>query len=106
MRSGISISVSAADRKRLGAIVSEPKSAQKHVWRAKIILLTDDGPGTAAIMARSCKSKTCVWRWQERLMQEGVDGLLHDAGRPPGTRAGSARKGREDRAVDPCTATA
>jgi transposase len=84
MRSGISITVSSADRKRLEAIVSDPKSAQKHVWRAKIVLLTDEGLGTAAIMARSGKSKTCVWRWQERFMQEGVDGLLHDASRPPG----------------------
>ena len=48
MRSGISIIISSADRQRLEAIVSDPKSAQKHVWRAKIILLTDDGAGTAA----------------------------------------------------------
>src|SRR3546814_16048675 len=30
------------------------------------------------------KSKTCVWRWQERFMAEGVDGLLRDKTRPPG----------------------
>jgi hypothetical protein len=23
-------------------------------------------------------SKPCVWRWQERFMAEGVDGLLRD----------------------------
>ena len=84
MRSGISITVSSADRQRLEAIVSDPKSAQKHVWRAKIILLTDDGFGTAAIMAGSGKSKTCVWRWQERFMEAGVEGLLRDKTRPPG----------------------
>jgi len=84
MRSGISITVSSADRQRLEAIVSDPKSAQKHVWRAKIVLLTDEGLGTSAIMAGSGKSKTCVWRWQERFMRTGVDGLLHDATRPPG----------------------
>jgi transposase len=28
------------------------------------------------------KSKTRVWRWQERFMQEGYDGLLHDKTRP------------------------
>jgi DDE superfamily endonuclease/Homeodomain-like domain len=28
------------------------------------------------------KSKTCVWRWQERFMQAGYDGLLHDKTRP------------------------
>lgn len=40
--------------------------------------------GTMAIMAATGKSKTCVWRWQARFMGEGVDGLLHDATRPPG----------------------
>src|SRR5471030_173868 len=29
-------------------------------------------------MRRTGKSKTCVWRWQERFMQSGYDGLLHD----------------------------
>ncbi len=29
-------------------------------------------------MARTRKSKTCVWRWQARFMSEGVDGLLHE----------------------------
>jgi transposase len=27
-------------------------------------------------MRRTGKSKTCVWRWQERFMKEGIDGLL------------------------------
>jgi hypothetical protein len=27
-------------------------------------------------------SKTAVWRWQERFMQEGADGLLRDKTRP------------------------
>jgi hypothetical protein len=29
--------------------------------------LTAAGLGTVAIMRRTGKSKTCVWRWQERL---------------------------------------
>jgi len=84
MRSGVSISVSPADRRRLEAIVGDRKSAQKHVWRARIVLLTDDGHGTAAIMREAGVSKTCVWRWQERFMAEGVEGLLRDRTRPPG----------------------
>src|SRR5690606_4090197 len=84
MRKGISFTLSAADRQRLTAIASAPRSPQKHVWRARIILLSGDGLGTAAIMAQTGKSKTCVWRWQERFMQEGVDGLLRDKSRPPG----------------------
>ncbi len=35
-------------------------------------------------MAATGKSKTCVWRWQERFMTEGVDGLLREKTRPPG----------------------
>ena len=34
-------------------------------------------------MRRTGKSKTCVWRWQERFAAEGVDGLLRDKTRPP-----------------------
>ena len=84
MRTGISISVSATDLRRLAAIVADPKTPQKHVWRARIILSTADGVGTTAIMAATGKSKTCVWRWQERFMEAGVDGLLRDRTRPPG----------------------
>ena len=76
MRNGIFFSVSSGDRQRLQAIVVGPKSPQKHVWRARIVLLSGDGLGTSAIMAETGKSKTCVWRWQERFMHEGVDGLL------------------------------
>jgi hypothetical protein len=76
MRSGASISVSAADRRRLETIVADRNTPQKHVWRARIVLLTADGLGTNAIMAATGKSKTCVWRWQERFMRAGVEGLL------------------------------
>ena len=84
MRTGITFDVAVADRARLEAIVAAPTSAQKHVWRAKIILMSGDGSGTVAIMEATGKSKTCVWRWQERFMTEGVDGLLRDKSRPPG----------------------
>ena len=33
-------------------------------------------------MRQTGKSKTCVWRWQERFIDEGVDGLLRDKTRP------------------------
>ncbi len=79
-----SVLVPAAYRRRLEAIVADPKTPQKHVWRARIILLTADGTGTTAIMAATGKSKTCVWRWQERFMEAGVDGLFRDKTRPPG----------------------
>jgi transposase len=83
MRKGIEIEVTAADRARLEAIVADRNSLQKHVWRARIILTTGDGCGTAGVMRRAGVSKPCVWRWQERVMTDGVDGLLHDKTRPP-----------------------
>ena len=84
MRRGVSVSVSAADRRRLEAIVADRNRPQKHVWRARIVLLTADGLGTNAVMAATAKSKTTVWRWQERFMAAGVEGLLRDKTRPPG----------------------
>jgi transposase len=82
MRTGISIEVSVADRARLRGLVADRNAAQKHAWRAEIVLLTADGLGTNEIMRRTGKSKTCVWRWQERFMQEGFEGLLRDKTRP------------------------
>ena len=82
MRTGIRVDVSAADRARLEAIMADRNSPQKHVWRAQIVVLTADGLGTNEIMRRTDKSKTCLWRWQERFMHEGVNGLLRDKTRP------------------------
>jgi transposase len=82
MREGIEVEVSAADRAWLEAIVADRNSPQKHVWRARIILATAQGCGTAEIMRRAKVSKPCVWRWQARFMTVGVDGVLRDKTRP------------------------
>ncbi|MFA6020999.1 MAG: IS630 family transposase [Rhodospirillales bacterium] len=82
MLEGIIVEVSATDRRRLEAVAGDRNSPQKHVWRSRIVLLTADGLGTVEIMRRTGKSKTVVWRWQERFMQEGVGGLLRDKTRP------------------------
>jgi transposase len=82
MRAGKSLSVSSDDIRRLEALVQDRNTPQKHVWRAEIVLLTADGVGTNEIMRRTAKSKTCIWRWQERFLEEGFDGLLRDKTRP------------------------
>jgi hypothetical protein len=51
MRTGISFTLSDSDRHRLDAIVADCNASQKHVWRARIVLLSADGVGTNAIMA-------------------------------------------------------
>ena len=100
-----------ADRHRLEAIVLDRSAPQKHVWRAKVILATADGCGTAEIMRRSGKSKPVVWRWQARFMTEGVEGLTGDKTRKPGkqhpmvfiakTRNGSQADGTSGNSVLP-----
>jgi transposase len=82
MRTGIFLTVSSIERQRLGALIRDRNAPQKHVWRAEIILLSSDGVGTVEIMRQTGKSKTCVWRWQERFAAEGFEGLLRDKTRP------------------------
>ena len=86
MRTGIEVTVTHADRKALEALVANRNAPSKVVWRARIILATADGCGTNEIMRRSGRSKTCVWRWQERFMREGIEGLKRDKTRPPGRK--------------------
>ena len=82
MRTGITVQLNPTDRKRLQSIMDDRNSAQKHIWRTMIVVATAEGLGTAAIMRTAGVSKTAVWRWQERFMSEGVDGLLRDKTRP------------------------
>ena len=76
------IRLSAAARRALEAVVTNRNSRQKHVWRAKIVLLTADGRGTAEIMQATSKAKTVIWRWQERFREQGAVGLWRDKTRP------------------------
>jgi transposase len=76
------IKLNVSDRAELEAVVADWNSPQKHVWRAKIVLLTADGHGTLEIMQRTGKAKTVIWRWQERFGAEGVAGLWRDKTRP------------------------
>ena len=64
MRTGISITLKPADRRRLKALARDRNTPHKHVWRAQIVLLSADGIGTNEIMRQTGKSKTCVWCWQ------------------------------------------
>src|SRR5215467_5379276 len=82
MREGITLS--AGERGRLEAVVADRNSPQKHVWRARIVLLAADGLGTRGIMRQSGKSRNAVNRWRERFEAEGIDGLMRTR---PGPRA-------------------
>ena len=82
MRKGVEVRLGPGDRERLEAIVGSGNSSQKHVWRARIVLLSAEGIGTMAIQRQTGKGKPTIWRWQARFMAEGVDGLLREATRP------------------------
>lgn len=81
-RDDISLYLSPDDRAQLEALLTDRNTARKLVWRAEIILATADGCGTNEIMRRASTSKPTVWRWQERYLDEGVDGLKRDRTRP------------------------
>src|SRR5450759_2238332 len=82
MHKRTNIELSRADRSKLKAVVANRNSPQKHVWRAKIVLLTAGGCGTAEIMQATGKAKTVIWRWQDRFRDEGAAGLWRDKTRP------------------------
>ena len=76
------ISISTADCERLKRLVRDRNTAQKVVWRARIVLLAGDGLTAEAIAAAVGKSLLTVRRWRRRYVAKGVDGLLKDATRP------------------------
>ena len=76
------ISIGGADRERLERLVRDRNTPQKVVWRARIVLLANDGLTAEAIAAAVGKSLLTVRRWRRRHMAEGIEGLLKDATRP------------------------
>ncbi len=100
MRKDVVVDVSAADRARLEAVVADRNSPQKHVWRARIVLLTADGVGTVEIMRRTVKSKTALSRQLPTSREgQGKSGLCCcDSILPPRRRFGS--KGPQRRSGD------
>src|SRR3712207_2468365 len=92
MREGVEVRLQPGDRKRLEGVVSDRKSPQQHVWRARIVLMTADGAGTMAIRAATGKGKPTIWRWQARYMQDGAEDLFRDAPRGRAFAAASAEQ--------------
>jgi len=52
MRKGVEVRLGPGDRERLEAVIGSGNSPQKHVWRARIVLLSADGVGTMIILGR------------------------------------------------------
>ena len=75
---------------RLAAIVGDRNRPQKHVQRARIVLLSADRLPVLAVARQTEASRPAVWRWQQRFAEQGVDGLLRDKTRKPGKKPLSA----------------
>ncbi len=55
---------------------------QKLVWRARIVLMWSSGAGVTAIVRATGKTKKTAYRWRDRYVAAGVDGLARDGSRP------------------------
>ena len=53
MRTGISITVTPSERKKLRSILQNRNAPQKHAWRAEIILSTAESLGGPEVAARA-----------------------------------------------------
>jgi transposase len=73
-------------------LVRDRNTAQKVVWRARIVLLAAEGLRAGAIAAATGKSQLTVRRWRRRFLAKGVEGLLKDATRPPRRKPLTAEK--------------
>src|SRR5271163_4279403 len=85
MAQEVCIIVGTEDRARLAAIVGDRSRPLKHVQRSRIVLLSADRLTVIEVARRAGVSRPAVWRWQRRYAEAGVDGLLRDKTRPPGT---------------------
>ena len=92
---GTQIVLREEDRKRLKRIKSDPHSILKHVQRATIILHLGDGLTLSQTMRATGMSKPMVWRWWDRFLVDGVDGLLNVIPRRRGPKPISGDKVNE-----------
>lgn len=96
MRTGGRNTLKMGGRLPLERIAAKGDAAEKHARCTRIILLSLTGVSVTEMMAATEMTKATVWRWRPWFVNEGVNGLLRDKIRPPGTasapdeRAGAA----------------
>src|SRR6202022_1901786 len=93
MAQTVCVIVSAVDRERLEAIVVDRNQRQKYVERACIVLASADRHSAQRVAQSIGVSRPTVWRWQQRFVEAGVEGLLCDKSRKPGKAPSDAAKG-------------
>src|SRR5512144_2364270 len=84
MAQTVSVIIGAEDRERLAAVVGDRNRPQKHVQRARIVLLSAARLPVLTVASQVGVSRPSVWRWQQRFAEAGIEGLLRDKTRKPG----------------------
>ena len=74
--------LSPVDRARLEDWVADRNVPQKLAWRARIVLMWAQGAGVTAIVRALGKTKRTAYRWRDRYIERGIEGLRRDATRP------------------------
>jgi transposase len=85
MAQTVCVIVSAPDRRRLEEIAAARNRARKHVDRARVVLASAAYGPVQQVAETVGVSRPMVWRWQQRFAEAGVEGLLRDKTRKPGT---------------------
>jgi transposase len=82
MANDFCIWLSPEDRAELEGWVAGRNTPQKLVWRARIVLAWAQGTGLTAVVRQVGKTKRTAYRWRDRYLERGVEGLRRDASRP------------------------
>ena len=82
MASESCIWLSPEDRAALEGWVADRNTPQKLVWRARIVLMWAEDAGVTAIVRATGKTKRTAYRWRDRYVAQGLEGLKRDASRP------------------------
>jgi transposase len=85
MAQTVCVILSASDRRRLEEIAADRSRPRKHIERAQVLLASVDHVPVQHVADAVGVSRPMVWRWQQRFAEEGINGLLRDKTRLPGT---------------------
>jgi transposase len=76
------VRLSPENRTELEGWVAGRNTPQKLVWRARIVLMWAEGAGLTKIVQTTGKTKRTAYRWRDRYLARGIEGLRRDASRP------------------------
>ncbi len=75
-REATSVHLSEHERTALASWVRSGTTQQRHVFRARIILMADEGGSNVAIARELSTRPTTVSKWRRRFAEQGIEGLL------------------------------